>query len=123
MVLTSEDVPGRGQSSSGTQPLKGSELTIQLGLRNVTISYHEDWKHQCETLSTLRLRYMSSAWDSHPESPDQSDLLGIFLRYVVTNRIILSYSFLSYLGAPIIVMGVQQAPGLGKQRPKNYSYE
>ena len=41
LVLTSEDVPGRGQSSSGTQPLKGSELTIQLGLRYVTISHHE----------------------------------------------------------------------------------
>ena len=65
----------------------------------------------------------SSAWDSNPESPDQADLLGIFLRYVVTNRFILSYSLLSYLDAPIIVMGVQQVPGLHKQRPKNYSYE
>ena len=37
--------------------MKGSELTIQLGLRNVTISHHEDWKHLCETISTLRLRY------------------------------------------------------------------
>ena len=42
----------------GLSLLKGSELTIQLGLRNVTISHHEDWKHQCETFSTLRLRYM-----------------------------------------------------------------
>ena len=28
----------------GLIPL-GPELTIQLGLRNATISHHEDWKH------------------------------------------------------------------------------
>ena len=40
----------------GLTPL-GPELTIQLGLRNVTISHHEDWKHLRETVSTLHLRY------------------------------------------------------------------
>ena len=47
--------------ASGTDPL-GPELTIQLGLRNVTISHHEDWKHLCETISTLRLRYKVKVW-------------------------------------------------------------
>ena len=41
----------------GLIPL-GPELTIQLGLRNATISHHEDWKHLQETVSTLCLRYM-----------------------------------------------------------------
>ena len=35
---------------------------------------------------------------------------------------ILRYSLLGYLDAPIIVMGVQQAPEFHKLRPKSYSY-
>ena len=41
----------------GLLPL-GPELTNQLGLRNKTISHHEDWKHLQETVSTLCHRYM-----------------------------------------------------------------
>ena len=93
LVLTSEDVPGRGQSTSGTQPLKGSELTIQLGLRNVTISHHEDWKHLCETISTLRLRYTEFCLGFEPRISWSSWSTGIFLGYVIANRFILSYSF------------------------------
>ena len=63
----------------------------------------------------------SSAWDSNPESPDQVDLQ--ISPQVITNRIVLSYDLLSYLDAPITVMGVQQAPRLYNLQPKNYSYE
>ena len=42
---------------------------------------------------------------------------------MITNRDALSYGLLSYLDAPITVMGVQQAPGLNNLQPKNYSYE
>ena len=41
----------------GLIPL-GPELTIELRLRNATISHHEDWKHLQEAVSKLHLRYM-----------------------------------------------------------------
>ena len=76
------DLPGLRslwlESTSGTSqwgcPSGGTRAHNPVGLRNATISHHEDQMWLQETYERQYLRAVivtwSSAWDSNPESPD-----------------------------------------------------